>query len=96
MTSSVSDPHFAQKPKDGRINQRTKVRRCGWFIRSKGEQLRECVVWDESETGARLVVDAPNTIPDTFYIYMSIDFTSRRHCRVVWRSDKQIGIEFLG
>jgi hypothetical protein len=91
----MSDASNTQAPKDGRTDPRVTVRRCGWFVRQKGEQLRECVVWDESKTGARLMVDAPDTIPDAFYIYMSLEFTSRRHCRVVWRSSKEIGVEFL-
>jgi hypothetical protein len=69
------------------------VRRCGWFVRAVGEQLRECTVWDES--GARIIVDAPETVPDVFHIYMTLDFSSRRRCRVVWRSKTQIGVEFL-
>jgi hypothetical protein len=91
---AAQDP-AAQDPKDARSDPRTKVRRCGWLSRAKGEQVRECVVWDESRTGARLVVEEPGAIPDTFYIYMSLDFTSRRHCRVIWRAGKQIGVEFL-
>jgi hypothetical protein len=91
----MSDANSAQASKEGRTDPRNTVRRCGWFVRSKGEQLRECVVWDESKTGARLVIGAPDTIPDTFYIYMSLDSNSRRHCHVVWRSAKEIGVEFL-
>ena len=59
------------------------MRRCGWYVSSIGQQLRECTVWDESETGARLLVDASETIPDIFHIYMTLDFSSRRRCRVV-------------
>jgi len=44
---------------------------------------------------ARIIVDAPETVPDTFHIYMTLDFSSRRRCRVVWRSKSQIGVEFL-
>jgi len=91
----MSDIDAVKDPKDARSDPRTTVRRCGWLSRTKGEQLLECVVWDESRTGARLAFDAPGIIPDTFYLYMSLDFTSRRYCRVVWRSDKQIGVEFL-
>jgi hypothetical protein len=91
----MSDTNDPVAPKEARINPRMTVRRCGWFVQSVGEQLRECMVWDESETGARLVVDTPETFPDTFHIYMSLDFASRRRCRVVWRSNKQIGVEFL-
>jgi hypothetical protein len=57
--------------------------------------LRECTVWDESQSGARLVVDAPETIPDVFHIFMTLDFSSRRQCRVVWRGYRQLGVEFL-
>jgi hypothetical protein len=91
----VADASGAQTPTDARNNPRAIVRRCGWFVSSVGEQLRECTVWDESITGARLVMDAPETIPDIFHIYMTLDFSSRRQCRVVWRSDRQIGVEFL-
>jgi hypothetical protein len=91
----VTDEKRAQTPTDARNNPRAIVRRCGWFVSSVGEQLRECTVWDESKTGARLLVDAPETIPDTFHIYMTLNFSSRRQCRVVWRSTTQIGVEFL-
>jgi hypothetical protein len=87
-------PELKEQP-DSRKASRTGVRRIGWLSRVKGEQVRECVVWDESDTGMRLVVTMPDEIPDTFYIYTSLDSASRRHCRVAWRSDTQIGIEFV-
>jgi hypothetical protein len=91
----MSDASHAQHQTDARKAERALVRRCGWYVRSVGQQLRECTVWDVSESGARLVVDSPETIPDLFHIYMTLDFSSRRHCRVVWRSKTQIGVEFL-
>jgi hypothetical protein len=91
----MSDTDHARASTDARSSQRALVRRCGWFVNAVGQQLRECTVWDESESGARLVVDAPETIPDLFHIYMTLDFSSRRRCRVVWRSTTQIGVEFL-
>jgi hypothetical protein len=91
----VSDADRERAPTDVRGSQRALVRRCGWFVSSIGQQLRECTVWDESEAGARLVVDSPEAIPDIFHIYMTLDFSSRRRCRVVWRSRTQVGVEFL-
>jgi hypothetical protein len=91
----VADDSRAQIPTDARSDQRALVRRSGWFVSSIGDQLRECTVWDESKTGARLVVDAPDLVPDIFQIYMTPDFSSRRQCRVVWRSSKMIGVRFL-
>jgi hypothetical protein len=46
-------------------------------------------------TGMRLVVNWPEEVPDTFYVYTQLDSASRRHRRVVWRTDQQIGVEFL-
>jgi hypothetical protein len=91
----VTDMDHAQTLTDARSSPRALVRRFGWFVGSIGQQLRECTVWDESDTGARLVVDAPETIPDVFHLYMTLDFASRRRCRVVWRSKTQIGVKFL-
>jgi hypothetical protein len=93
--SDVSDTSHPQAPTEARGSQRALVRRCGWYVSSIGQQLRECTVWDESEIGARLVVDAPEAIPDIFHIYMTLDFCSRRRCRVVWRAKTEIGVEFL-
>ena len=70
----MPDTDHAQAPTDARGNQRALVRRCGWYVSSIGPQLRECTVWDVSETGARLLVDASETIPDIFHIYMTLDF----------------------
>jgi hypothetical protein len=91
----MSRPELKQPETESRKDSRTTVRRIGWLARAKGEQIRECTVWDESSSGARLIVDAPDEIPEIFYLYPTLDFMSRRRCRVVWRSDRQIGIEFL-
>lgn len=91
----MSLPEIKAPQSDSRKAARTAVRRIGWLTRARGEQIRECMVWDESDTGMRLVVDAPNEIPDTFYVYPTLDSTSRRRCRVIWRAEKQIGVEFL-
>jgi hypothetical protein len=87
--SKATPPPQCGEP-DARATSRTTVRRIGWLSRIKGEQ-----VWDESDTGMRLVVSRPEEIPDTFYVYTQLDSASRRHCRIVWRTDQQIGVEFL-
>jgi hypothetical protein len=85
----------AQEAQDERVHRRMTVRRCAWLSRTKGEQIQECVVMDETHKGARLAVADPGGIPDNFYIYLTLESTSRRDCRVAWRSDKQVGVEFL-
>jgi hypothetical protein len=73
-----------------------------WAAFGVGMPIRECTLWDESDGGAKL---SPKTarefglaeIPNDFFVYMSpdADFRSRRRCRVAWRSDTCIGVEFL-
>ena len=92
----VSGPEPVQEAMDERMERRIKLRRRGWLALTKGPKLEECLVWDESTTGARLVVAVESQVSDTLYLYMSLDSTSGRHCRVVWRCDAQIGVEFLG
>lgn len=54
----------------------------------------ECVVRDISQTGARLIVTSPSELPDTFSLFLSKDVA--RQCRVVWRKEKQVGVNFGG
>ena len=78
-----------------RKEPRMGANRAGWIAVKKGAQLQACFVWDEFIHGAKLTVDNPTDLPDTFYLYFSTRFDSRRHCRVAWRSGNQVGVEFL-
>lgn len=54
----------------------------------------ECIVRNMSATGAALDVDSPAGIPDDFTLLIKPEFL-KRNCRVVWRSPKRIGVQFL-
>jgi hypothetical protein len=59
----------------------------------EGSPLRDCVVTDISELGAKLWTDAAQDAPDDF----TIAFAPRgpyRRCHVVWRTDGQMGVLF--
>jgi hypothetical protein len=92
----VSGPEPVQEAMDERMERRIRVRRRGWLSATTSTELAECIVWDESTIGARLMVAVETEISDTLHLYMSPDSTSGRHCRLVWRSNNQIGVEFLG
>lgn len=49
---------------------------------------------DISQTGARLIVNSTIELPDTFSLLLSKDVA--RQCRVVWRREKQVGVNFGG
>jgi PilZ domain len=55
---------------------------------ANGSQMRNCMIWDISENGARLTIAPPHDLPDEFVLVF------RRHCRVVRRSGGQLGVEF--
>ena len=58
-----------------------------------GRAVITCLVRNRSDTGACLVVASPIGVPDTFNLVFDSGETSRM-CQVIWRSDKQIGVEF--
>ena len=53
----------------------------------------DCVVRNESATGAALEVTSPLGIPDQFMLLVAVDRSSRR-CQIVWRKEKRIGVTF--
>jgi hypothetical protein len=50
---------------------------------------------DASQEGALLAVAEPDSVPDEFILALSSDGAARRRCQVAWRTDNQIGVEFL-
>ena len=53
-----------------------------------------CRVRNMSPIGACLEVASQIGIPDDFVLMVSYD-KFKRHCRVIWRADARIGVEFL-
>jgi hypothetical protein len=59
-----------------------------------GENAQVCMLSDASDSGARLTLEYPDAVPETFLLRLSQDGRTKRKCHVVWRSEHQIGIEF--
>ena len=53
----------------------------------------DCLVWDQSETGAQIEVEAPDTVPNHFTLLMNA-YAKPRPCTVVWRRERKIGVTF--
>ena len=58
---------------------------------SFGGGVISCAIRNISETGAALDVASPVGIPERFILELE---GSRRHCRVIWRKEKKIGVRF--
>jgi len=59
------------------------------YVTAGAQDRQSCIIHDVSLKGARLTVGSKADLPDEF----TLVFT--RNCRVVRRSDGQIGVEFL-
>jgi len=54
-----------------------------------------CVLWDISEGGARLSVTDMARVPNEFLLVLERDAPRGTSCRVAWRWQDQIGLEFI-
>jgi PilZ domain len=59
-----------------------------------GAPPRPCTIIDMSESGAQLDVPGDAEVPGEFFLLIGGNSHVRRHCRVVWRSGKRIGVQF--
>jgi len=59
-----------------------------------GTAVGNCIVRDISDGGAKLRVAAAADAPDELVLVLSRSGTIRRKCRVVWRSEHDLGVAF--
>jgi len=78
---------------DKRRSRRRTVRYMAWVVQPTGEK-QVCHLFDISDTGARLEVAEPETVPDRFLLWLAANGSARRTCTAVWRDKKQIGVRF--
>lgn len=84
-----------QRGLEQRRAKRTPRRNAAWIERAGEGAHIPCVLWDLSEGGARLAAPHTGELPPAFKLLLSRDGSSQRLCRVVWRSDKQLGVQFI-
>lgn len=64
------------------------------IVNLDGSAIEGCAMVDISETGAQLMLREAIQIPNQFILLLSKDGKVRRHCEVVWREGKMLGIRF--
>jgi len=74
-----------------RIATRHRILKAG-TIEFSGDAI-PCTVRNISETGAALEINSPLWFPDRFTLSITSDGL-RRHCHIVWRKEKRIGVAF--
>jgi hypothetical protein len=67
----------------------------GWITLEGGFAARPCVVQDLSTSGAKVTIEDPNALPAKLRLAFSRDARTGRHCEVVWRRGKVVGVKFV-
>jgi hypothetical protein len=61
-----------------------------------GSLSRRCILVNFSNGGARITGLRGNTVPDEFTLRITRGQGRTRKCRVLWRTDDTLGVEFTG
>jgi hypothetical protein len=99
MRVEGDDMTFSGVPRlfiDQRQVLRRRVHAAAWVDPGDGSGVRDCSLWDVSEAGVRITIDAPAEVPREFRLLLSSDGADSRRCQVIWRSARQIGARYLG
>src|SRR5262245_35018954 len=84
-----------ERGREQRKAKRTRRRNAAWIVLSSGGVRIPSVLWDVSESGARIAAARASSLPQVFCLLLGNDGKSRRYCRVVWRKDGQVGVRFI-
>ena len=79
--------------KEKRKSVRRPIRYTAW-VALDGGVLHNCVMFDVSDSGARIDIDDSMKIPDNFTLLLVSNGSARRNCHVVWRNPHQVGVTF--
>ena len=82
-------------------DQRTAVRRYTRRAATVSLDLNslpvDCVIWDISESGARLAIARPTAdLPHNFVLNLYKDGLVKWNCEVIWMNAKYVGVKFTG
>jgi hypothetical protein len=78
-----------------RENIRRSVRQGARIVAVDGSALGACMMVDVSATGARLVLETSDLLPDRLFLLLSHNGNLRRLCSVVWQTGATAGIQFM-
>lgn len=84
-----------QEASERRSTPRNRTIQGGKIVYGDFRFLVDCVIRDISSSGARLKVEDPSEVPETFHLY---DYKHQRliPAEAVWRSEREVGVRFVG
>ena len=66
-----------------------------WIVIDNAFGVRKCSLADISTTGAQIRVDRPGAVPKFFVLAFKPSERRGKSCKVVWRSAKALGVQFV-
>src|SRR5215213_3480329 len=66
-----------------------------WIAYGDDNTLVPCTLLDVSQSGARLMLPGNEDVPGEFLLLLSEHGRARRQCRVAWRRNDKVGVEFM-
>jgi hypothetical protein len=78
-----------------RHDERRPLNRPGRIYTEDESQTWVCLIRDISSAGAKLSVNEAEQIPGGFVLTIPGTTVSPRRCLVRWRSERQLGVEFV-
>jgi hypothetical protein len=76
---------------DRRNDARSRALKSGKIVFNSRWSIIDCTVRNLSDTGCCLQLGDPVGVPDRFELEVG---PSTRNCRVMWRKDNRIGVQF--
>ena len=67
----------------------------GSILTEEGAAVARCMLADVSVTGAKIITETPQNVPDCFVLALSKSGSVRRLCEVTWRTTRSLGARFL-
>jgi hypothetical protein len=89
LKSNESVPHA-----DRRRHSRQTVQLPATVDLLDGQPPSQCVVTEISALGARISLQNPAQLPDEFVLRFGPSGGPSRKCRLVWRGNEHVGVEF--
>ena len=81
--------------RENRKSPRRKIYQFAIVLGGDDRPLRRALVRNVSATGANIGMESASDVPDEFILILTRGGDVRRRCRIVWRSEKALGVRFL-
>jgi PilZ domain len=88
------EPPLNQK-KDARVSRRRIILQPAVALSKVGSMIGPCTVLDVSAGGAKINHEAGVHLPDEFILVLAKGGKVSRRCKVSWRTETEIGIQFV-